>query len=59
MVGGCRVTQAFCYPVVINAPANFIQVNAEFKYYRDREGKTEEAYHQATRVRPVRPKSPE
>jgi len=53
------VTQAFCYPVVINAPANFIQVNAEFKYYRDREGKTEEAYHQATRVRPVRPRSPE
>jgi len=37
---------------VINAPANFIQVNAEFKYYRDREGKTEEAYHQATVLDP-------
>ena len=47
------VSQTFRYPVVINEPTHFLQVNAEFKYYKDREGRREEAYHQATRVKQV------
>jgi hypothetical protein len=44
------VTQVFPYPVVIHEPGDFVQVNAEFFYYKGRE---KEAYHQASLVKPV------
>jgi hypothetical protein len=33
------VTQNFRYPVVIKEPFEFVQVNAEFQYYKDKQGK--------------------
>jgi hypothetical protein len=44
-------TQKFRYPLVVENPGDFIQVNVNFNYYRDRNNQKEEAYHQATRVR--------
>jgi hypothetical protein len=44
------VTQVFPCPVVIQDPGDFVQVNAEFWYYR---GEEEEAYHQASLVKPI------
>lgn len=42
------VTQVFPYPVVINEPGDFIQVNAKIYYYKY---KKEEEYHQASLVK--------
>jgi hypothetical protein len=44
------VTQVFPYPVIINEPGDFIQVNTEFHYYR---GKQKAAYHQASLVKAI------
>lgn len=44
------VTQVFPYPLIVEGPGDFVQVNAAFYYYRGRE---EEAYHKASLVRPV------
>ena len=44
------VTRVFPYPVIINKPGDFIQVNTEFHYYR---GKQKAAYHQASLVKPT------
>ncbi len=48
------VTQIFRYPVAIKEAPDFVQVNAEFGYYKDKYGKEKIAYHQATRIRPMR-----
>jgi hypothetical protein len=45
------VTQVFRYPVVIKESLDFVQVNAEFHYYKDKEGKKRIAYHQATCIK--------
>ena len=44
------VTQAFPYPLIVENPGDFVQVNATFYYYK---GKQEEAYHKASLVRPA------
>jgi hypothetical protein len=47
------VTQIFRYPVVIRELLDFVQVNAEFQYYKDKEYKKRIAYHQATCIKPT------
>jgi hypothetical protein len=47
------VAQDFRYPVVIKESPDFVQVNAEFHYYRHRDGGKRIAYHQATRIKRV------
>jgi hypothetical protein len=47
------ITQVFRYPVVIKEPLDFVQVNAEFQYYKDKEGKKRIAYHQASCIKPT------
>ena len=47
------VTQVFRYPVVVSDPDDFLQVNANFQYYRDRQGRKRIAYHQATCIKPT------
>ena len=47
------ITQNFHYPVAIKEASDFVQVNAEFDYYRDKAARVKVGYHQATCIKPL------